>query len=678
VSTLGPFASPASLALLVVIAVASFGPAAAAPPPPTTTTAPTPTPTPPPALDDARFDSDSSLPPHADDVVDYAMRASLDPIKHAVHGEGTITWRNTSTTPVKELWVHLYLNAFKNQRSQWLRGSIGGFRGTQPVADWGSIDVRKFALREEGGITTDLWTNAELHRPGDEDETDARVPLPHEVVPGEKIQIDVVWDDKMPSVVERTGYLGKFHMVAQWFPKLARLEPDGKWAHFPFHHLAEFYADYGTYDVTLDVPQGYIIGATGPAIDTRIEAGRRVERHVQGDIHDFAWTAWDEWQIDKDVIGGVSVSVLYPPNFKADAQRELRAMRFALPDFGKRYGRYPYEVLTLVHPPSGAAEAGGMEYPTLITTGGAWYGPPGIFEEELVTIHEFGHQYFYGLVGSNEVEWPFLDEGLNSYAEGLAMGVWLGPASAADLFGLSVSDQTIQAVVSNITAHDAPVAQSAYAFGTGADYGGLVYMRTATIFSTLRRSLGEDLVDRAFGRYARKYRFGHPGPEELIGVFREVMGDRVAQTLHTALFDEGWVDFVAVDASSVRSKEPSGLFDHDGKRETAAGKMTSGYEGSALVQRHGTLVFPVDIDLVREDGTKQRVHWDGEGREIRIPYHGDVPLRSVVVDPDDRVPLDEKMTNNFLTVPGEPRGGAPRTLERVLYWVELALQTVLP
>ena len=467
-------------------------------------------------------------------------------------------------------------------------------------------------------------------------------------------------------------------MVGQWFPKIARLEPDGTWAHFPFHHLAEFYADYGTYDVTLDVPQGYVIGATGPAIDTRIEAGRRVERHVQGDIHDFAWTAWDEWQVDKEVIDGVRVTVLYPPNYKADAQRELRTIRFGLPDFGARYGRYPYEVLTLVHPPLRASEAGGMEYPTLITTGGAWYGPPGIFALEITTLHEFGHQYFYGLIGTNEVDWPFLDEGLNSYAEALAMNSFLGSASAVDLFGLDVSDQTIQAIGSNRTAHDAPVALPAYAFEDGADVGGLVYDRTATIFQTLRRTYGDELVGRAFGRYARKHRYGHPGPEELLAVFRDVMGDHVAQTLRTALFDEGWIDYVVREVSSSHAREPAGLFDRGGKRETALPKTINGYDGWVLVERHGTLAFPVEIDLVREDGGKQRIHWDGDGRSIRIPYHGDVPLRAAVVDPDDRVLLDEKMTNNFAMPAAEPRAGAPRSFERLLYWCELALQAVLP
>jgi hypothetical protein len=638
----------------------------------------TPTATDPLASDDARFDSDAALPAHADDVVDYTLEATLDPVSHTVHGEGSITWRNASSVPVNEVWVHLYLNAFKNQRSVWLRGPMLGSRGEQDVDDWGAIDVRRFALKEEGGITTDLWPNAELHRPGDEDETDVRVPLPHEVAPGEKLVFDVVWDDKMPSVVERTGYSGSFHMIAQWFPKIARLEPDGRWAHFPFYHAAEFYADYGTYDVTLDVPQKFLIGATGPAIDTTIAAGRRVERHVQKDVHDFAWTAWDEWQTEKEVIDGVRVAVLYPPSYKIVAQRELSAIRFALPDFGARYGRYPYEVLTLVHPPVRAPEAGGMEYPTLITTGGEWYGPPGIYELEITTMHEFGHQYFYGLIGTNEVEWPFLDEGLNSYAEQLAMGAWLGPGSASDLFGLKVSDAAIQAILGNEAAHDTPIAQPAYDFPRNGDVAGLIYERPASILETLRRTSGDELVRKAMGRYARKYRFQHPGPEALLGVFRDVMGDKVASNLRTAFFEEGWVDYAVTSISGGYAQEPAGMFDRDGKRETLQHAFGKGYVGSVLVQRRGTLSFPVDVALVRVDGTEERVHWDGESKFIRIPYEGDVPLRSAVVDPDNRVLLDQKPTNNFLIAGGQSYGWAPRTLERVLYWTELAIQGLLP
>jgi hypothetical protein len=609
--------------------------------------------------------------------VDYTLRASLDPTTHAVHGEGTISWRNTSRVPVRELWVHLYLNAFKNERSVWLRTQAGGFRGGQPVRDWGTIDVRRFALRD-GGAGVDLWPGAELHRPGDDDETDARVPLPRDVAPGEKIEIDVVWDDKMPSVVERTGYDGSFHMMGQWFPKLARLEPDGRWAHFAFQRLGEFYADYGTYDVTLDVPQSFLLGATGPALDTRVAGGRRIERHVQSDVHDFAWTAWDEWQVENEVIDGVRVTMLYPPGFRADAARELRAMHFALPDFGARYGRYPYEVLTIVHPPTTAREAGGMEYPTLITTGGPWYGPPQIYELEVTEVHEFGHQYFYGLIGTNEVAWPFLDEGLNSYAEQLSMGVWLGPGSASDALGLQVSDTAIQAAFGDLATHDSPVAQPAYAFPLGSFYGALVYDRTSTILETLRRVYGDELVGRALGRYARKYRFGHPVPDDLLAVFGEVMGEKVERTLRAALFDEAWVDYTVSDVWSAPAKEPAGIFDRDGRRETDAGKRGSDYDGGVLVVRRGTLAFPVDVDLIRRDDSRVRVRWDGDTSSVRIPYHGDQPLKGAVVDPDSRVLLDQQLTNNFALAAREPRQGARRSLERVLYWVELALQALLP
>ena len=102
-----------------------------------------------------------------------------------------------------------------------------------------------------------LWPGADKTTPGDpDDQTDIRVPLPREIRPGESLTLEAAWDAKLPTIVERTGYADDFYMVAQWFPKLSRLEPNGQWRHFPFYHLTEFYADFGTYDVTLDVPSG--------------------------------------------------------------------------------------------------------------------------------------------------------------------------------------------------------------------------------------------------------------------------------------------------------------------------------------------------------------------------------------------------------------------------------------
>ena len=584
----------------------------------------------------------------ADDVVDYTLRATLDAGAHAVAGTGTIHFRNASARPVHELWLHLYLNAFKNDRSDFLRERVGG-RGSDPPESWGSIDLRRLSLREPDGTSTDLLPSLELHRPGDPDETDARVALPRELPPGAAIDLDVAFDDRLPIVIERTGYRDHFHMVGQWFPKIARLEPDGTWAHFPFHHLSEFYADFGTYDVTLDVPAAYTIGATGPAVETRLEGGRRIERHVQADIHDFAWTAWDHWQKRRETIDGVDVTVLYPPGFENVAERDLAALRFALPYESARYGPYPYGVLTLVHPQDDASEAGGMEYPTLITSDGPWYTPGPVLVPEIVAVHELGHQWFYGLVATNEAAWPFLDEGLNQFAETDAMAKWQGPGSAARIGGLQVGDDAIQAVSSNRAAQDEPVAQPASAFSTGANYGRLVYSRTAAVLDTLRRVYGDDAVLGALGRYTRRFRFQHPGPEQLLGVFAEAMGTQVAATLRAALFEKGWVDYVVEDVR----------------------------DDSVLVRRRGTLSFPVDVELVFEDGSTRREAWDGAGESAVIAAAGRSPLRAAVVDPDRRVTIDANLENNFASAPDGGRG-APRTLERALYWMQLAVQTVSP
>jgi hypothetical protein len=656
---------------------------------------------------------DEPVPARAEDVVDYTLRARLDPKAHTLHGEGTIVWRNTSVAPVHDLWLHLYMNAFKNTSSAFLSERVGG-RGSAASGDWGWIDVRKLVLRAADGAGMDLWPGAEVRRgegrlgeaegaiseppragvpqagrreeTHQDDETDARVPLPEEVAPGATITLDVVFDEKLPAIVERTGYAGSFHMVGQWFPKVARLERSGRWAHFPFHHLSEFYADFGSYDVTLDVPERFVLGATGAAIESTVENGRRIERHVQRGVHDFAWTAWDEFVTLKDTIDGVHVTLLHPPGFGRIAQRELEALRFALPYFSARYGPYPYDVLTVVHPPDDAEEAGGMEYPTLITSEGPWWEPAGVREPEVVTIHELGHQWFYGLVATDEHAWPLLDEGLNQFAEVDAMAKWLGPGSLVDMVGLKVGDAEVQAVGGNASVHDEPVAQAADAFSSGANYGRLVYSRTASVLETVARVYGEEATLHALGVYARRYRFAHPVPDDLLRVFHETMGPRVAETLRAAFFDEGWVDYAVDGVWTQEAERAAGVFDRGGARETvdAGASEQGGWDSSVLVRRRGTLSFPVDVELTFADGSTHRERWDAEEGWRRLTWHGPSALVSAVVDPDGRLLVDSNPSNNFGAPPGAGRTpsvrptAAPRTLERATYWMQLALQAVSP
>jgi Peptidase family M1 domain len=586
---------------------------------------------------------------HPDEVASYTLSVVADPAHHQLAGSGVIRFKNTTDKALTSLWLHLYLNAFKNERSVFLREPTGAFRGSSRPKSWGTIDVRKF---RDGEV--DIWDRARFAPESDGDETDVELPLETPIAAHTIRSFEMTWESTLPSIVERTGFADSFHFAGQWFPKLAKLEPDGTFAHFPFHHLGEFYADFGRYDVTISVPKAFRIGATGSTVEASEREGRRIERHVQNDVHDFAFTFWDRFQERTETIAGVKVLALFPPGYDALIERELKALRFAIPHFGERYGPYPYPVLTVVHPPStDAAEAGGMEYPTLITTGGAWYTPSSVRTPELVTIHEFGHQYFFGLLASNEHRFPFLDEGLNSYAELESMGAWLGDASAGSLLGLDVSITSVQAAAARDIGQDEPVADSAPQFLSGRHYGRLVYSRTAAILETLRRVYGNEAMQRTMRSYALRFRFAHPNPSDFLSEVARELGDDARKLLQLALFEKGWVDYQIAQVTRGRIEPAAGIFDAEGKRETrSADAEHAGHSGTITLVRRGTIQLPIDVDVAFEGGAHETLHWDGEGPSVRLRYENAARLESVRLDPEHRILLDEVATNNHYGAPG--------------------------
>lgn len=602
---------------------------------------------------------------HAEPVASYTLRATLDPEQHTVVGEGTLRWKNASRIEQRELYVHLYLNGFKSRRTVFVRTPIEGFRGDEELRAFGRIDVKRFAVREMDGA--DVWPPGRPTTLGDpEDETDIRVELPRPVAPGEAITVDLAWESRLPSIKLRTGHFGRFHMVGQWFPKVARLEPDGRWAHFPFHRLSEFYADFGAYDVTVDTPEGFEVGATG-RLDRELRAGGRVERRfVQEDVHDFAFAAWDGFRERRAVTDdGIAIRCLYPEGSDRAADVEIASARFGLARFGEAFGRYPYGTLTIVHPPDGAEEAGGMEYPTLITTGGSWYSSiVGARFLEAVTLHELAHQWFYGLVATDEHRFPFLDEGLTSYAELDAMRALFGPSSASGALGLPLDLGAVQRADALSGGHNAPIAQAAPEFLSGGDYGALVYGRVAMLLEMLGGAYGEGVLRRAIGRYARENRFRHPGPEALLAAVREEAGEGAAEALRVGLFERGWVDF-AVSGFESKAVEAGGV---PGAPST--------YEGHVLVRRQGTLVVPVDVELRTEDGGVRRVRWEARESAAHIPYAGPARLSGAVIDPDRRVLLDEDLTNNARREGGSVL--ASRVLDQASFAAGVALWAIAP
>jgi hypothetical protein len=617
-------------------------------------------------------------PDAAEKVASYDLNVSLDVAAHKVSGHETIHFVNRSSGVLNELWFHLYLNAFKNDKTLFLRSPFGAGRSGDKAREYGYVDVKRMTWLEADHV--DLWPNRDKHSPNDpDDETDLRVPLPRPLEPGQSLSLELEFEDKLPEIVERTGYMGSFHFLGQWFPKLARLEPSGQFSHFAFHAQSEFYADFGDYDVTLDVPEAFVVGATGKLGEQSHDKGRKSLHFRAENVHDFAWTAWDQFQTRNERIGSTDVTVLYPPHQDANAEAELDSVRFALPHFDELYGRYPYSTLTLVHPPEAAGNAGGMEYPTLITTGGPWYSTfGGGHFIDIVTIHELGHQWFYGLCASNEHASPFLDEGLNSYAEAEALETRYGLGSVFDGFGLSVSSTAMNRAISAARGADEPVAEGAADFASFRNLGALVYSRTATIMTTLARVYGTQRVAHALGTYTRQFRFAHPTPSDFLGVMQNELGAEAETALSRALFERGTVDYLVRDISNAPEAAAAGVFDGPNGREQKKPEPphpTAQYAGRVVVYRHGSLEFPVEIELICEDGSRTFQHWDGHGFTHNVDYVGPSKIVAVIVDPEQRILLDDDLSNNWASTSG---GSAPRSLERSLYVAQGLLGGVGP
>ncbi len=606
-------------------------------------------------------------------VASYVLDARLDSAGHLITGKGTLTWVNTASTPTRELWFHLYLNAFKNDKTVFLRSPFGAGRSGEHASDWGYIDVSRLSIRELGG--KDLWPDAARTSPDDpDDQTDIRLPLPSEVAPGATLTIDFEWTSRLPSIVERTGYSGSFHLVGHWFPKLARREPDGRWAHFAFHPQAEFYADFGSYRVTLDVPAEMVVGATGKQTNSESLGPRRRVSFEADSVHDFAWTAWPDFRERLERVEGVEVRFLYPPGHDANARDSALAVRFALPHFNRLYGAYPHPTLTVVHPPEHAKNAGGMEYPTFITTGGPWWAAwSGVRAVEGVTVHELGHQWFQGIVATNEYDWPFLDEGLTTFAEVRALDARHGPPSLFSFGGASVSGSAARRAVAIPRGHDTAIAQPAARFPGFNSVGALVYARTSIALESVGNAWGHTALERAFESYTRRERFRHPSPKSFLGDVREHVGADAHDALHAALFEKGWVDYELGELTCVESAAPSGVFgDDDARKTTPREKAEERPEKScrALVRRKGTLRFPVTVELIFQTGKRERRRWDGREEWATFDTRGDEELVAAIVDPERAILLDETFANNARRKRHE---FGHRTLERLTYAAQLAL-----
>jgi hypothetical protein len=444
--------------------------------------------------------------------------------------------------------------------------------------------------------------------------------------PGQSITITTPFRVKIPSgSISRLGHIGQSFQITQWYPKPAVYDRNG-WHQMPYLTQGEFYSEFGSYDVSITLPKNYILGATGDcqtpsevefmseqasmgmeksakaslesnSLDADLNAFPesskewKTVRYTQSRVHDFGWFADKRWIVLKGNVetpankNQVTTWALFTPESAALWSKSSEYLHDAIYYYSLWNGDYPYNQVTAV---DGTISAGGgMEYPNVTVIGSA--GNDRMLET--VIMHEVGHNWFYGILGSNERDNAWMDEGLNSFNEDrymdtkypdASLGAAIGIGGLDKKLGLSdFSQRSLSELSYLISASqnlDQPLQCHSDNF-TEINYGGIVYKKTALLFYYLKGYLGETLFDQCMHNYFEKWKFKHPQPEDIQAVFEETTGQKLDWFFNELIKTTEKIDF-CIKKIKQNSSEPRTALVKVKNTGYASGGVSIGTEGS--------------------------------------------------------------------------------------------------
>lgn len=471
--------------------------------------------------------------------VNYTISVALNDKTNSLKGHISFEYINHSPDTLSFIFVHLWPNAYKNETTALATQLMADKENKQKLnnAQRGFIDSLMFTVDGNTAAIEDNEQNIDV----------VKLKLSSPLLPGKTIVIATPFYVKFPSYFSRSGYDQQQYMVCQWYPKPAVYDRKG-WHAFPYLDQGEFYSEFGSFKVSITVPSAYVVGATG-TLQTQDELAKykaigaqnyknkktvsnykpanQVEtktlEFVAQHVHDFAWFADKDFVIQYDTLALPSGNVVdvfsyYQPNGNKEWNNSVSFIEDAVTHYSKWIGEYPYPTVAAVEGPKNLS-SGGMEYPmiTLITS-------PDAKKEGLdaVIAHEVGHNWFYGVLASNEREHPWMDEGLNTYfqfryeAEKYRSNSVFGTSLPAEVKKLE-ADEFLARIMYALNALPAKPAIETHStsFTNKDEYGIVVYLKTAIWMSILEASLGKENFLNGVKEYYSDWKFRHPYPEDL-------------------------------------------------------------------------------------------------------------------------------------------------------------------
>lgn len=489
--------------------------------------------------------------------VDYTITVRLDDVNHSLSGYESFVYHNNSPQTLDFLYIHLWPNAYSNGKTalgKQLYESGDGILTFGKDSIRGGIDSLHFQVNGQDVVLTFDPKNPDI----------AKLQLNRSLKSGESITVTTPFYVKIPSgEVSRLGHVGQSYQITQWYPKPAVYDKNG-WNQIPYLTQGEFYSEYGTFDVSITLPKNYVVGATGDLqtaseiafmdekaaftkenFQTFLQKDKRSNqfpasssewktiRYTQKDVHDFAWFADKRYQVLKGEVElphskrKVTTWSLFTPKNAGLWKRAPEYIHDATYYYSLWNGDYPYNQVTAV---DGTISAGGgMEYPNVTVIGNSRND----IDLEIVIVHEVGHNWFYGILGSNERVHGWMDEGMNTMNEMRYMytkypkntylsDMILNGRFHFDHLSHYQSDDFMYRIIAG-TGEDQPIETHSAKF-TEINYAGIMYQKTGLVFNYLKEYLGDSLYDRALQTYYNEWSFKHPQPEDMRTILERVTG----------------------------------------------------------------------------------------------------------------------------------------------------------
>ena len=568
--------------------------------------------------------------------VNYEMEIVLDTANHQYDGTMRVVYTNKSPETLDKVFWHLFFNAFQPESMMDVRSRtisdpdrrVGSRIVALPEDEWGWQDISDVKVNGK---------SVEVEADG----TVMAVVLPKPLRPGKSVTFDVTWRAQVPRQIRRSGWMNKEgveYSMTQWFPKLCEFDHHG-WHTNPYIGR-EFHGVWGNYDVSLHLPKGYVVGATGvrqSQKDSSLPNGTpgTIHRYKASNVIDFAWAADPDFIEETIDVDGVTLRLIHQANPDLDSNwtalgdYAAKAMAFINNDIGP----YLYPEYTVIQ-----GGDGGMEYPmiTLIT------GERSLRSLVGVTVHEMAHSWFQGMVATNESLHEWMDEGFTSWVESRCMAsLFADPLKPDDNpHGWAYTSSIKQ----HLSGNEEPLITHADHYKTNRAYGVAAYSKGEVLVEQLGAVLGSEVRDRGMRRYFKEWAFKHPGPHDFKRVMERESGLELDWYFQYMMHTTDAIDYAVESVVN------------------AQGTVT------VELSRRGNMPMPQDVTLTWEDGTTTSVHiplvmmrghrplgedeilgedwpWVNPTYQLSVPAHG--RLNSVEIDAQG-LQADVHRENNVL------------------------------